>query len=168
MVSTFLLHRFVAFRLASRTIFGIEGLDIFICHLLCTILQQHIPSEAQVLLRWVSAWHCLLQYCHCWCCRSVLMTWCIGLAYLVFCIVYTKRPMVGDAHAKLEKSSNFQIYPWGGKSDPLPHLKLPEDRVNSSLFNDIGLSFLFTEMKELCEARAKLEMSSNFQIYPWG
>ena len=30
----------------------------------------------------------------------------------------------------------------------------------------IGLSFLFIEMKELCEARAKLEMSSNFQIYP--
>ena len=32
----------------------------------------------------------------------------------------------------------------------------------------IGLSFLFIETKELCEARAKLEMSSNFQIYPWG
>ena len=32
----------------------------------------------------------------------------------------------------------------------------------------IGLSFLFIEMKELCEARAKLEMSSNFQIYPQG
>ena len=29
----------------------------------------------------------------------------------------------------------------------------------------IGLLFLFIEMKELCEARAKLEMSSNFQIY---
>ena len=29
-----------------------------------------------------------------------------------------------------------------------------------------GLLFLFIEMKELCEARAKLEMSSNFQIYP--
>ena len=29
----------------------------------------------------------------------------------------------------------------------------------------IGLSFLFIEMKELCEARAKLETSSNFQIY---
>ena len=28
----------------------------------------------------------------------------------------------------------------------------------------IGLSFLFIEMKELCEARAKLETSSNFQI----
>ena len=32
----------------------------------------------------------------------------------------------------------------------------------------IGLSFLFIEIKELCEARAKLETSSNFQIYPWG
>ena len=30
----------------------------------------------------------------------------------------------------------------------------------------IGLLFLFIETKELCEARAKLEMSSNFQIYP--
>ena len=30
----------------------------------------------------------------------------------------------------------------------------------------VGLSFLFIEMKELCEARAKLETSSNFQIYP--
>ena len=29
----------------------------------------------------------------------------------------------------------------------------------------VGLSFLFIEMKELCEARAKLETSSNFQIY---
>ena len=29
----------------------------------------------------------------------------------------------------------------------------------------VGLSFLFIEMKELCEARVKLEMSSNFQIY---
>ena len=36
-------------------------------------------------------------------------------------------------------------------------------------FTDLsGLSFLFIEMKELCEARAKLEMCSNFQIYPWG
>ena len=33
--------------------------------------------------------------------------------------------------------------------------------------NIIGLSFLI-RMKELCEARAKLETSSNFQIYPWG
>ena len=30
----------------------------------------------------------------------------------------------------------------------------------------IGLSFLFIEKKELCESRAKLETSSNFQIYP--
>ena len=30
----------------------------------------------------------------------------------------------------------------------------------------IGLSFLFIETKELCEATAKLETSSNFQIYP--
>ena len=30
----------------------------------------------------------------------------------------------------------------------------------------IGLSFLFIETKELCEARAKLETSSNFQICP--
>ena len=30
----------------------------------------------------------------------------------------------------------------------------------------LGLSFLFIETKELCEARAKLEMSSNVQIYP--
>ena len=29
----------------------------------------------------------------------------------------------------------------------------------------IGLSFLFIETKELCEARANLETSSNFQIY---
>ena len=32
----------------------------------------------------------------------------------------------------------------------------------------IGLSFLFIEMKELCEAIAKLETSSNFQIYRQG
>ena len=32
----------------------------------------------------------------------------------------------------------------------------------------IGLSFLFIEMKELCESRAKLETSSHFQIYPGG
>ena len=32
----------------------------------------------------------------------------------------------------------------------------------------IGVSFLFIEMKELCEARAKLETSSNFQIHPQG
>ena len=30
----------------------------------------------------------------------------------------------------------------------------------------IGLSFLFIEMKELCEARAKLEMSSNLADEP--
>ena len=30
----------------------------------------------------------------------------------------------------------------------------------------IGLLFLFIEMKEIWEARAKLETSSNFQIYP--
>ena len=30
----------------------------------------------------------------------------------------------------------------------------------------LGLLFLFIEMKELCEARAKLKTSSNFQIYP--
>ena len=42
----------------------------------------------------------------------------------------------------------------------LPGIKLDN-------FTDlIGLSFLFIEMKELCEARAKLETSSNFQIYP--
>ena len=28
----------------------------------------------------------------------------------------------------------------------------------------IGLSFLYIETKELCEARVKLEMSSNFQM----
>ena len=32
----------------------------------------------------------------------------------------------------------------------------------------IGLLFLFIETKELCEARAKLETSSNFQIYSQG
>ena len=84
----------------------------------------------------------------------------LGLLYSIYEKTY------GDAHAKLEKSSNFQIYPWG--VNLTPHSKLPEDRVNSSLFNVIGLSFLFIETKELCEARAKLEMSSNFQIYPWG
>ena len=45
---------------------------------------------------------------------------------------------------------------------------MPEGRVNSLLFNVIGLLFLFTETKELCEAKAKLEKCSNFQIYPWG
>ena len=39
-----------------------------------------------------------------------------------------------EAKAKLEMSSNFQIYPGGGVN-LTPHLKLPEDRVNNSLFN---------------------------------
>ena len=52
----------------------------------------------------------------------------IGLSFL---FIETKE--LCEKRAKLETSSNFQIYPWGGKSDP--HLKLPEDRVNTSLFN---------------------------------
>ena len=50
-----------------------------------------------------------------------------------------------EARAKLEMSSNFQIYP--GKTDdyppspPLPpHSKLPELRVNSLLFNVVNKS----------------------------
>ena len=48
----------------------------------------------------------------------------------LFLFIETKE--LCEARAKLEMSSNFQIYP-GGKSHP--HLKLPEDRVNTSLFN---------------------------------
>ena len=59
-----------------------------------------------------------------------------GLIGLSFLFIETKE--LCEARAKLEMSSDFQIYPFGGKSDgpsPPPHLELPEDRVNSSLFN---------------------------------
>ena len=50
----------------------------------------------------------------------------LGLLYSIYEKTY------GDAHAKLEKSSNFQIYPQGGKSDPLPPFKTA--RGQSELF----------------------------------
>ena len=61
---------------------------------------------------------------------------------------------------------------WELKFSDLPqgvNLTLPPVSNFHNNFTDlIGLSFLFIETKELCEARAKLEMSSHFQIYPWG
>ena len=62
------------------------------------------------------------------------------------------------------KCPGAQIYPWGVNLTPLPSASNFHDN-----FTDlIGLSFLFIETKELCKARAKLEMSSHFQIYPRG
>ena len=111
-----------------------------------------------------------------------------GKTFITSFVYNTKRPSVKQS-MKQQVSSNFQIYPWGGKSDPpclvsksemvttalhyiqlyvlsrneralwsrsktwnelkfsdlplgdksdppaFPHLKLPEDRVNSLLFN---------------------------------
>ena len=55
-----------------------------------------------------------------------------------------------------------------GKTSPVlrvsTHIYPVSKEIDVKTF--IGLSFLFIEMTELCEARAKLEMSSNFQIYP--
>ena len=51
----------------------------------------------------------------------------LGLSYSIYKKTY------GDTHAKLEKSSYFQIYPRG--VNLTPHLKLPEHRVISLLFN---------------------------------
>ena len=55
-----------------------------------------------------------------------------------------------------------------GKMSPVlrvsTHIYGVTKEIDGKMF--IGLSFLFIEMKELCEARAKLETSSNFQIYP--
>ena len=83
----------------------------------------------------------------------------IGLSFL-----FIEMKELCEARAKLEMSSHFQIYPWGGESDPPPLVS----NFHNNFTDLIGLSFLFIEMKELCEARAKLEMSSHFQIYPWG
>ena len=44
-----------------------------------------------------------------------------------------------EARAKLETSSNFQIYP-GKTDDPPKNSKLPEVRLNSSLFNAVNES----------------------------
>ena len=44
------------------------------------------------------------------------------------------------------------------------HIYWVSQEIDGKTF--IGLSFLFIETKELCEARAKLEPSSYFQIYP--
>ena len=46
------------------------------------------------------------------------------------------------------------------------HIYGVSQEIDGKMF--IGLSFLFIEMKELCEARAKLETSSNFQVFPRG
>ena len=53
----------------------------------------------------------------------------LGLSYSIYEKTY------GDAHAKLEKSSNFQIYPGKTDDDEPLHLKLPEHWVTSSLSN---------------------------------
>ena len=45
-----------------------------------------------------------------------------------------------------------------------PHIYGVSEEIDVKTF--ISLLFLFIEMKELWEARAKLETSSNFQIYP--
>ena len=50
-----------------------------------------------------------------------------------------------------------------GRWQPLVAIKL--SKKWEALFFLIGLLFPFIEMKELCEARAKLEISSNCQIY---
>ena len=83
----------------------------------------------------------------------------IGLSFL---FIETKE--LCEARAKLETSSHFQIYPLGGKSDPPP----PVSNFHNNFTDLIGVSFLCIETKELCEARAKFEMSSHFQIYPQG
>ena len=55
-----------------------------------------------------------------------------------------------------------------GKTSPVlrvsTHIYGVTKEIDGKMF--IDLSFLFIETKELCEARAKPEMSSNFQIYP--
>ena len=44
------------------------------------------------------------------------------------------------------------------------HIYGVSQEIDGTMF--IGLLFLFIEMKELYEVRAKLKTSSNFQIYP--
>ena len=55
-----------------------------------------------------------------------------------------------------------------GKMSPVLTVPTPtyvlSKQIDGKTF--IGLLFVFIETKELCQARAKLEMSSNFQIYP--
>ena len=55
-----------------------------------------------------------------------------------------------------------------GKMSTVQRVSTPiygvSQEIDGTMF--IGLSFLFIEMKELYEVRAKLETSSNFQIYP--
>ena len=58
----------------------------------------------------------------------------------------------------------FSDLPWGVNLTPLPLVS----NFHNNFTDLIGLSFLCIETKELCEARAKLVMSSHFQIYPGG
>ena len=64
---------------------------------------------------------------------------------------------------KRPRAQIFRFTPGGVNLTPSPWYQTSMTTLQIYL-----VSFLFTEMKELREARAKLEMSSHFQIYPLG
>ena len=61
-----------------------------------------------------------------------------GKTFIGLSLLFIEMKEFCEARGKLETSSNFQIYP--GKTDDPPNSKLPEVRLNSSLFNAVNES----------------------------